>query len=127
MEYEINESVIKHNTVTTYAQIAELGAGSVFGLETVLRKSKNKLSLVSEGCHCILVSKKFFKNENTIKMLQTINTMAINFPQPKETLTKIREGRAWYSFKDTLVTEVLEGKSKKVMSTLSNVKGNSTK
>ncbi|XP_033111007.1 cyclic nucleotide-binding domain-containing protein 2-like isoform X2 [Anneissia japonica] len=105
----------KKDCISTFARIAELDAGSVFGLETVFKKTKNNLSLVSEGADCILVSKKFFKNENNIKMLQNTSTLAINFPPSNETLAKIHDARAWVSFKDALVKEISERKNKKEM------------
>ncbi|XP_022103049.1 uncharacterized protein LOC110985907 [Acanthaster planci] len=100
---------------STYAEVAVLKEGDVFGVETLVTsyQSDTRLSLVSEGADCIVVSKKFFATHATVRTIQQSTKKAIEYPSAEYTLDKIRQARAWSSYKESLVKDVCNRKTSK--------------
>ncbi|XP_038056651.1 uncharacterized protein LOC119728471 isoform X2 [Patiria miniata] len=100
---------------STYAEVAVLTEGDVFGVETLVTSSQSdtRLSLVSEGVDCIVISKKFFATQATVSTIQQSTKKAIDYPSAEYTLNKIRQARAWSSYKESLVREVCNHKLSK--------------
>ncbi|XP_033632401.1 uncharacterized protein LOC117293992 isoform X3 [Asterias rubens] len=99
---------------STYAEVAILKEGDVFGIETLVKvnQSETRLSLLSEGADCIVISKKFFATQATMKTIQNSTKSAIEYPSAEFTLNQIRQARAWSSYKDSLVKDVHRKKAK---------------
>ncbi|XP_071787067.1 uncharacterized protein [Asterias amurensis] len=99
---------------STYAEVAILKEGDVFGIETLVKvnQSETRLSLLSEGADCIVISKKFFATQATMKTIQNSTKSAIEYPSAEFTLNQIRQARAWSSYKDSLVKDVYRKKAK---------------
>ncbi|XP_070553053.1 uncharacterized protein [Ptychodera flava] len=89
---------------TVYAQIATMSPGAVFGLEQC---TSQHLSLISEGCECIIISRKFFISEANSKVLQSISIMTNNFPTSDDTLQEIKRARDWKKYKSRVVRDVV--------------------
>ncbi|XP_048778121.2 uncharacterized protein LOC125667329 isoform X2 [Ostrea edulis] len=69
--------------ITAYAQISELKKGQVFGLESLISAPSTRLSLVSEGAECILISKRLFLKEADVKVLRIVTDLVgtkLSFP-----------------------------------------------
>ncbi|XP_053398487.1 uncharacterized protein LOC123558054 [Mercenaria mercenaria] len=96
-------SVEKH----TYAQIAELGTGTVFGLESLVQKPTTCFSLVSEGAECIFISKRLFLSLANIKVLRVVTDMIQTYPSKEFIEEQVQNYRNWQKYKSGLVVEVL--------------------
>ncbi|PVD34885.1 hypothetical protein C0Q70_06165 [Pomacea canaliculata] len=90
-----------------YAQIAELGAGDVFGLETLVRRKCPRVSVVSEGAEVIFISKKLFLQEANIRVLRIVNDMMIHYPSATDIHEQLEDQRKWSRFKHAQVQRVL--------------------
>ncbi|XP_060581847.1 uncharacterized protein LOC132738374 [Ruditapes philippinarum] len=91
----------------TYAQLAELGSGAVFGLESLVQKPATCLSLVSEGAECIFISKRLFLSLANIKVLRVVTDMIQTYPSKEFIEEQVQNYRNWQKYKSGLVTDVL--------------------
>ncbi|XP_077984512.1 uncharacterized protein LOC144439121 isoform X2 [Glandiceps talaboti] len=87
-----------------YAQIATMSRGAVFGLE---QSNCTNLSLISEGCECLLLSKKLFITEANSQVMQSLSILTNVFPTPEDTLQEIKRAREWKKYKGSVVKDVV--------------------
>ncbi|VDI76345.1 Hypothetical predicted protein [Mytilus galloprovincialis] len=111
MEQKLNSKEIKKKSsddnCTTLAQISQLKTGDVFGLESLVSKPSTTLSLVSEGAECILISKRLFLSEASIKVLRIVNDLVQNYPCHSYIRDQVDCYRKWVQYKHDIEEEVL--------------------
>ncbi|XP_052796214.1 uncharacterized protein LOC128228758 [Mya arenaria] len=91
-----------------FAQLAVLGTGTVFGLESLVQKPSCTTSLVSEGAECIFISKRLFLQLANIKVLRVVTDMVQNYPSQDFIQEQVKSYRTWQKYKKTLVQDVLD-------------------
>ncbi|XP_076117515.1 uncharacterized protein LOC143085179 [Mytilus galloprovincialis] len=110
-EQKLNSKEIKKKSsddnCTTLAQISQLKTGDVFGLESLVSKPSTTLSLVSEGAECILISKRLFLSEASIKVLRIVNDLVQNYPCHSYIRDQVDCYRKWVQYKHDIEEEVL--------------------
>ncbi|XP_067661354.1 uncharacterized protein [Haliotis asinina] len=97
---------LRENTSVSFAQVAELKQGAVFGLESLVHRPTSSLTLVSHGAECLFVSKKFFLQEANIKTLRVVSDMVMSYPSQAFIREHIKVHRDWIKYKRGLVSEV---------------------
>ncbi|XP_052280239.1 uncharacterized protein LOC127877948 isoform X2 [Dreissena polymorpha] len=91
-----------------YAQIATLGTGTVFGLESLVQRPSCHTSLVSEGAECIFISKRIFLSLANIKVLRIVTDMIQTYPSQEYIQEQVKSYRTWQKYKRGLVQGVLD-------------------
>ncbi|KAK3600045.1 hypothetical protein CHS0354_012737 [Potamilus streckersoni] len=99
------------NEKTAHAQVAELHAGSVFGMESLIQKPTTKFCLISEGSECIFLSKRLFLSLANIKVLRRVSDMVHIYPSQEFIEEQVRHYRNWQKYKASLVQDVLKRRS----------------
>ncbi|XP_046572097.1 uncharacterized protein LOC124280236 [Haliotis rubra] len=98
---------LRENTSVSFAQVAELKQGAVFGLESLVHRPNSSLTLVSHGAECLFVSKKFFLQEANIKTLRVVSDMVMTYPSQVFIREHVKVHRDWVKYKRGLVSEVI--------------------
>ncbi|KAL3880118.1 hypothetical protein ACJMK2_032387 [Sinanodonta woodiana] len=93
---------------TAHAQVAELHAGSVFGMESLMQKPTTKFCLISDGSECIFLSKRLFLSLANIKVLRRVSDMVQIFPSQEFIEEQVKHYRSWQKYKSSLVQDVLK-------------------
>ncbi|XP_019647468.1 PREDICTED: uncharacterized protein LOC109487824 [Branchiostoma belcheri] len=93
-----------------YAEVATLGEGSVFGLETLMQKPKVKLSLISDDAECILLSKQLFLKEATPKCLRCVNDMLTQYPSLEFVRQQLQQQKDWVAYKSSITQDIINRK-----------------
>ncbi|CAC5414586.1 unnamed protein product [Mytilus coruscus] len=116
-EQTLNTKEIKTKSTddnhTTLAQISQLKKGDVFGLESLVSKPSTTLSLVSEGAECILISKRLFLSEASIKVLRIVNDLVQNYPCHSYIRDQVDCYRKWVQYKHDIEEDILTSHQQK--------------
>ncbi|XP_052078813.1 uncharacterized protein LOC127716609 [Mytilus californianus] len=116
-EQRLNTKEIKTKSTddnrTTLAQISQLKKGDVFGLESLVSKPSTTLSLVSEGAECILISKRLFLSEASIKVLRIVNDLVQNYPCHSYIRDQVDCYRKWVQYKHDIEEDILTSHQQK--------------
>ncbi|KAK3801152.1 hypothetical protein RRG08_006869 [Elysia crispata] len=91
----------------SYAEIASLNEGCVFGLETMVSVPGSSVTMVSEGAECLMVSKRLFLQYANIRSLRVAGDMVMTFPSADTLENKVKENRKWRLYKSDLVHRVI--------------------
>ncbi|RUS74959.1 hypothetical protein EGW08_017272 [Elysia chlorotica] len=91
----------------SYAEIASLNEGCVFGLETMVSVPGASVSMVSEGAECLMVSKRLFLQHANIRSLRVAGDLVMSFPSAETLESKVKENRKWNRYKSHLVQQVI--------------------
>ncbi|XP_076823551.1 uncharacterized protein LOC143469669 isoform X1 [Clavelina lepadiformis] len=97
-----------------FAQIAILPARRVFGMEELMKRTRLRLSLLSDGAECIFISKKFFQRHAGAETLRTVNGMVGRYPTEEFIRHQLEEQSEWSSFRKEVVRGVLEKRDEKL-------------
>ncbi|XP_048243235.1 uncharacterized protein LOC124139657 isoform X1 [Haliotis rufescens] len=97
---------LRENDSVSFAEVAELKQGAVFGLESLVHRPASSLTLVSHGAECLFVSKKLFLQEANIKTLRVVSDMVMSYPSQVFIREQVKVHRDWIKYRRGLVSEV---------------------
>ncbi|XP_022100115.1 uncharacterized protein LOC110984339 [Acanthaster planci] len=97
-----------------WVRVQTLTKGSYFGLSDMLFDAQPSFSVVSNGAECILMSKKFYREHATPKMLTRLRREEQSYPDDQELQRKLENKLQWESFKKTHLFTSLKQSKKRI-------------
>ena len=83
-------------------------------MEELMKRTRLRLSLLSDGAECIFISKKFFQRHAGAETLRTVNGMVGRYPTEEFIRHQLEEQSEWSSFRKEVVRGVLEKREEKL-------------
>ncbi|XP_038068812.1 uncharacterized protein LOC119738140 [Patiria miniata] len=99
---EIVDEVVKKeddDVEAVWVQVQTLIKGSYFGLSDMLFDAQPSFSVVSNGAECILMSKKFYREHATPRMLTRLRREEQCYPDEQELQKNLENKVEWESYK----------------------------
>ena len=93
--------------ITEYIQVQILESGSQFGLAEILFESQPDMTLISNGCDCILLSKELFIQNATTTYIRELRKQIIPYPTFNEILRSYNESTSWKQYSSELARNVI--------------------
>ena len=80
----------------------------------MMRRTKLRLSLVSDGAECVFISKKLFLKHAGPKTLRCLNSMIGKYPTEEFIRHQLDKQAVWKDFREEVVKGVLEKREEKM-------------
>lgn len=97
----------KDEYVTEYIEVQVIESGCHFGLAEILFESQPNMSLVSNGCDCILLPKELFMENATTTYLRHLRRQEIPYPTMPEIMKSYNEFSSWKKYTSQITSNTV--------------------
>ncbi|XP_033645962.1 uncharacterized protein LOC117305239 [Asterias rubens] len=113
---EIVDEIIRNEedgVEPVWVKVQTLTKGSYFGLSDMLFDFQPSFSVVSNGAECILISKKFYREHATTRMLGRLRREEQSYPDDQELQKNLEVKLEWDAYKKSALLTTLKRTRKK--------------
>ncbi|XP_074646808.1 uncharacterized protein LOC141902810 [Tubulanus polymorphus] len=90
-----------------FVKVQTLTKGVIFGLECMLFDKQPSLSLVSNGCECILIDKKFYQNHCQQQSFYDLRRKVSPYPSEDQLQNDLSVQTKWNRYKRETVESLI--------------------